>query len=251
MSLSLPSSSGPFYHLLFETLAYVVGFGLLRILKRRQGDFLGETARWTLIAAAVLGAAVGSKVLHHLANPTLWPSYSERPVLLLAGKTIVGALIGGWWAVEVAKARLGIHQRTGDLYVVPLLAGMAIGRIGCFLAGLDDGTFGVPTSLPWGVDFGDGLARHPTQLYEIAFLALLAALLFRPGTRPRTGDRFRGFVLAYLAFRLVIDFLKPYDRVMGLNPIQWSCLLVLLASVAEGPRLLRTFLAPGGGEARP
>ncbi|MCB1036521.1 MAG: prolipoprotein diacylglyceryl transferase [Acidobacteria bacterium] len=245
--MSLPASfpAGPLYHLLFETLAYLSGFSLFRWLKARQGDFLAEGTRWSLIAAAVLGAVVGSKLLHHLANPSLWPQYAERPVLLLAGKTIVGALIGGWGAVEGAKRWLGIPERTGDLYVAPLLLGIAVGRIGCFLSGLADGTYGVPTSLPWGVDFGDGLARHPTQLYEIAFLGVLALVLYRPGLAPDRGDRFRAFVLAYLAFRLVIDFLKPYDRVMGLNPIQLSCLAVLLLCLSEWPRLLRTFAGAG------
>src|SRR5260221_11390397 len=73
----------------------------------------------------------------------------------MSGKTIVGALIGGLIAVELAKHILGIKQRTGDLFAVPLCLGIAIGRIGCFLTGLEDHTSGVATSLPWGVNFGD------------------------------------------------------------------------------------------------
>jgi prolipoprotein diacylglyceryltransferase len=53
-----------------------------------------------------------------------------------------------------------------------------VGRIGCFLTGLADNTYGTPTGLPWGVDFGDRIHRHPTQLYEIAFLMILIPLLW-------------------------------------------------------------------------
>jgi len=60
---------------------------------------------------------------------------------------------------------------------VELVMGIAIGRVGCFLTGLPDHTYGVHSSLPWAVDFGDG-PRHPTQLYEIAFVMLLGAAIF-------------------------------------------------------------------------
>lgn len=54
---------------------------------------------------------------------------------------------------------LGIRTSTGDLLALPLAVGITIGRIGCFLTGLSDGTFGRPSSLPWAVDFSDGI-RH-------------------------------------------------------------------------------------------
>jgi prolipoprotein diacylglyceryltransferase len=120
---------------------------------------------------------------------------------------------------------------------------MVIGRIGCFLAGLNDGTHGGPTSLPWGVDFGDGIPRHPTQLYEIAFLILVAWILFRPSlpSPPPTGLRFRALILSYSIFRLLVDFLKPYDRVLGMNPIQWACLIALCLCYRDLLPVVRTF----------
>jgi prolipoprotein diacylglyceryltransferase len=53
-----------------------------------------------------------------------------------------------------------------DLLAVPLCAGIALGRVGCFLAGPADRTHASATALPWGVDHGDGIARHPVALYE-------------------------------------------------------------------------------------
>jgi prolipoprotein diacylglyceryltransferase len=116
-----------------------------------------------------------------------------------------------------------------------------VGRIGCFLAGLADDTYGTPTKLPWGVDFGDGIARHPTQLYELLFLGLLAFLLNRYNRRSHPeGATFRLFLTAYLAWRLAIDFIKPQPLVHGMNLIQWSCVAGL---VALTPSLFQLFFA--------
>lgn len=227
-------------HALFEALAYLVAFALLR-RSRRAGDSLESEPRWTLIVVAVLGAALGSKLLHHLAHPSELAVRLADPVQLMGGKTIVGGLLGGWIAVELAKRRMGIRRRTGDLYVLPLIVGMAIGRVGCFAAGLGDDTYGLPTASPLGVDFGDGSARHPVQLYEIGFLLALGGLLLRwarPGALPE-GARFRIFLGAYLAFRLLVDELKPYEQLAGLGAIQWACVLGLVALAPDAWRALR------------
>jgi phosphatidylglycerol:prolipoprotein diacylglycerol transferase len=97
----------------------------------------------------------------------------------MGGKTIVGALIGGLITVELMKRYIGLRTSTGDLYAIPLAVGIAIGRIGCFLTGLSDNTYGTASNLPWAIDFGDGIPRHPTQLYEIAFLLLLIPALYK------------------------------------------------------------------------
>src|SRR4029079_5086076 len=139
------------------------------------------------------------------------------------GKTIVGGLIGGLVGVEWIKRRLGVTIATGDLLVGPLLLGIARGRFGCSLSGLADQSYGVATRLPWGVDFGDGITRHPTQVYEIVFLAVLAGAFAAIGGRlSRGGDRFKLFMLGYMMFRVAVDFIKPASRVGGLSVIQWA-----------------------------
>jgi len=156
----------------------------------------------------------------------------------MAGKTIVGGLIGGLIAVEATKRRLGILTRTGDLFAIPLCVGMAIGRIGCFLSGLSDDTYGIATDVPWGIDFGDGISRHPVQWYESAWLSLLAIWLVWLARKPhREGDLFKGFMLGYFGFRLAIDFLKPGIRFGGLTSIQWACVIMLLYYCRDLPHL--------------
>lgn len=222
----------------FEALAYTGGYALYRRERSRAGDALTDDRRWLIIAAAAVGALLGSRILGVLEQAPQ-AGFHWHAFLLPGGKTIAGGLLGGWLAVEIAKAIAGIRTRTGDLFAIPLCLGIAIGRVGCFLAGLPDDTYGTPTSLPWGVDFGDGIPRHPTQLYEIAFLLALAWFLRAWSKRPhRPGALFRIFLAAYLAWRLCIDFIKPQPHIAGMNVIQWACVAGLLALTA-GEKLRR------------
>lgn len=230
-------SLGPVHpHLLFESLAYLVGFQAYRFARRR-GDTVSNPTRWNIVVAAAVGAALGSKLLALLNEPSQLAANLENPMKFMAvGKTMVGGLLGGWIAVELTKRFTGIRERTGDLFAIPICIGIALGRVGCFLTGLSDHTFGSPTQLPWGVDFGDGIARHPTQLYEILFVTLLASyLLFR---KPRTnGAAFRSVLLGYCAFRFAVDFIKPGEPILGITAIQWACALTLAYHLAR--RLFR------------
>jgi phosphatidylglycerol:prolipoprotein diacylglycerol transferase len=228
-------------HPVFETLAYLVGARLYAQLKARTGDLIEPVDRWWIVAAAFLGAAVGSKLLVLADHPALTFAHLVEPLALLDGKTIVGALVGAWVAVEWTKRRIGVTRATGDVFAIPLTVGIAIGRIGCFLTGLADNTHGLPANLPWAIDYGDGIPRHPAQLYEIAFLllALLPVLVWLARRPHREGDLFKVFMLGYLAFRLGLEFLKPGDPIVGLTAIQWVALASLVWYVRYLPGRLR------------
>lgn len=224
-------------HVFFETLSYLTAGAAYFCLRMRFKDRLDIPLRWAVVACAIVGAAFGARILYWFEDPQLTLDNLNNLAYLLGGKTIVGALIGGLVAVEGAKRYIGIQQSTGDLFAIPLAIGIAVGRIGCFLTGLSDNTYGLPTSLPWGIDFGDGIKRHPTQLYECIFLFGLVPVLYRvlgqidcrrPDKRFRSGDGFRIFMIAYLGFRLICDSIKPYIHVaFGLCSIQLACLLML------------------------
>ena len=217
-------------HTLFDVLAYAIGFRLFLLQRRRFGDTIDAHARWSVVAAAILAAAIGSKVFFWLVDPAETLAHWNDPRFLLGGKTIVGGLIGGLVGVELEKRWSGITRRTGDLFAMPLAVGIAIGRIGCFFSGLPDRTYGTPSSLPWAVDFGDGIPRHPTQLYEALFMAVAAVVLARLTRLPhREGDVFKLFMVLYFALRLAVDALKPEVRVLlGLSSLQWASVAVLV-----------------------
>ncbi len=217
-------------HALFEALAYAAGFRYFLFLRKRQTDPFSSEERAWIFVGAVVGAFVFSRLIAALENPAALTE--GRPLLyFIANKTIVGGLLGGWIGVEAVKKVLGLHRSSGDLMTYPLILGMIIGRIGCFFGGLEDGTYGIETRLPWGVDFGDGLHRHPTQLYEAAFLILLWTGLWRLERNGclEDGYRFKLFMTAYLAFRVAIEFLKPvHPLALGLSAIQIASLMGLI-----------------------
>ena len=217
-------------HAVFDVLAYSIGFRLFLWQRRRLGDTIDTHARWSVVAAAIFGAAIGSKVVFWLENPAETLAHWNDLVFLLGGKTIVGGLIGGLVGVELEKRWAGLTRRTGDLFAMPLAFGIAIGRVGCFLSGLPDRTYGTPSSLPWAVDFGDGIPRHPTQLYESLVMIVAAIFLGRLTWRPhREGDVFKLFMVTYFTLRLMVDALKPEVRVLlWLSSLQWASVAVLV-----------------------
>ena len=227
-------------HPLFEGLGLFAGARLYFFMRSRQREVAPTEIRWGVLAGAALGAAIGAHLLHGLNELPRALSGAWAYSSLLLGKTIVGALLGGWAGVEFAKRMLGEKTSTGDLFVFPLLLGIAIGRVGCFLTGLSDLTCGLPTRLPWGVDFGDGIPRHPAQLYEIAALALFAAAV--PWLRKRMkepGDLFRVFLSFYLALRIGLDAIKPdLPLALHLSGIQWGCILGLLLLAPDLRRIM-------------
>lgn len=246
-------------HVAFEALAYAVGLVLLYVQRRRrasQPNSLDPSAQLWILAGAVAGMLLGAlglgtleaSVAHWFGNAPA-TQHAAPGLNLLLGKTVVGGLLGGWLGVEIAKHFNHITFSTGDRWVAPLIISMAIGRIGCFLTGLDDHTYGSPSSLPFAVDFGDGIPRHPTQLYDIALLTLLGILLLlirRPITArwPAGGALFRIFLATYLLYRFASEFIKPVAKpLLGLSVIQWACLVgaaLCVISLVMSRKLHRT-----------
>lgn len=235
-------------HWIFEVLSYIVGSRVYLALKTRKGDTISADHRWSVVAAAAIGAAIGSKLLYLASDPELTTQHGTDIFFLMSGKSVVGGLVGALIAVEWVKRREGVTRATGDLFVIPLCIGIAVGRIGCFLTGLEDHTHGLPTTLPWAIDFGDGIPRHPAQLYEIAFLLVLAIGFLVSGSRLRTeGDQFKLLMVLYMGFRLVTEFIKPGVFILGLNAIQWVALGMLFyyARLFVMSRSLRRTVAIG------
>ncbi len=208
--------------------------------RARRDPLSDPLQRATLLTVAVVGGALGAKLSWWLEDPRQTWAHATDLVWLMQGRSIIGALLGALGSVELAKLAMGVKVATGDAYVRALGLGLAIGRLGCFFAGTTDGTHGDPTSLPWGMDLGDGVPRHPTALYEIGFLLVLHAALVR-WTPPREGDRFKAWMVAYLAWRLLIEPLKTQPAIaLGLSGLQWQCLAGLAWYAAVlGQRLWR------------
>jgi len=227
-------------HLIFDILSTVIAAQYYYFLKRKHGDILDEDQRIWILVAAAAGALIGSRLVASLENPEL---FLHPPIwwYYYANKTVVGGLVGGFIGVEIAKKILNIKVKTGDLLTYPLILGMIIGRVGCQLTGVSDGTVGNVTTLSWGFDQGDGLMRHPTSLYEIIFLIFIWVFLhfLRKRYQLENGIQFRIFLTLYLTFRFFVDFLKLSNPILfGLNSIQivaLLCVIFLYYSLIKNP----------------
>ncbi len=223
---------GPYHlsaHLLFEMLAYTLGYRLYVWQRARTQDPISDENRWWIFTGAGAGALLGSHLLGVLEHPEELPRLNW--LVWLANKTVVGGFLGGLIGVEITKKIIGVRQSSGDLMASPLIFALVIGRIGCHFAGLQDGTHGLPSSLPWAIDFGDGIPRHPVNLYEITWLLALAGYIaWKEKQHPLPdGMRFKIFLIGYLFWRFFVEWLKPdWFFPFGLSVIQLACLAGLV-----------------------
>lgn len=218
-------------HLVFETLAFIIGFRYFLSLRKQQSDPVSESNRIWIIIGATFGALIFSRLVGALENPILFLT-SEHPWLYLyANKTIVGGLLGGLIGVEMTKKLIGEKASSGDLFTYPLILAMMIGRVGCFFNGVYEATYGDITTFAAGMDLGDGMKRHPVAIYEIVFLAYLwwNLRLVEKRVMLQNGYRFQLFMIAYLSFRFFLDFIKPgFHFPNSLTTIQNVCVFGLV-----------------------
>lgn len=223
------AATAAWVHSAFAYAGMALGAAMWRAAVRRQrtGGALAP-GNFAVLVGLLLGAALGNKLVFLVERPDVASAIWQARTLVWPGQSIVGGLLGGLIGVEIAKQLTGQTRSTGDAMVWPIAVGLAIGRIGCLLAGLHDDTYGLPTTQPWGMDFGDGVARHPTQLYEIAVVLALGWVLQR-ARFATPGLAFKLFLSAYLLWRFTVEFLKPVPVAypLGLSGIQWTCLVAL------------------------
>jgi phosphatidylglycerol:prolipoprotein diacylglycerol transferase len=195
---------------------------------------------YDMVLWAYVGGWIGARLF---VIPTGWQYFVEAPVaFLLSGSGWVwyGGVIGGAVAVLVWARQVGIPALTiADIAAPGLAIGLAIGRIGCQLAG--DGDYGVPTDLPWGMSYPDGVvpttARvHPTPLYELVCYVALFVVLWRQRHRLPPGHLIGQYLIYSGLARFLIEFLRRNPAwILGLTTAQWMS----VASIAIGVWLLR------------
>ena len=205
--------TNPAAHYAGDLAAWIAAALAARWQHRRWPDdaaALSRIVRPSYFITLALGALVGAWLLGS-AN-------SLRALVSAPSHSIAGALAGGIVGVESWKAVHGVRASTGGALVLPLCAGIVVGRLGCFFAGLPDFTYGNPSGLPWAVDLGDGVGRHPVQLYESLAMAGFLIVYVRArlvGARWAREHAFHAMIIFYAGQRFVWEFLKPYPAVLG------------------------------------
>lgn len=230
-----------------EIASFFIAFRYYLYLKRKKGDSISGLNRLYILLGATLGALIGSRLLGGLEDPAAMRQSGSALKYFYANKTVVGGFLGGLFGVEGMKMLIGEKQRSGDLYTFPIILGLIIGRIGCFSMGVYEETYGLPTNLFTGMDLGDGRLRHPVALYEIVFLMGLWIFIKQLSRKYplAEGAQFKIFMISYLLFRFLLDFIKPhYTWAIGLSSIQIACLLGLLyyiRYIISPKKLLKTY----------
>jgi len=188
----------------------------------------------TLLAVAGL---IGSKLYHELETPAQLLARPSVIFDLTQGRAWFGSLLAGA-AMLYLLARL--HKLSPltmmDVVSPSAVAGYAVGRLGCLLAG--DGCYGAPTTLPWGMTFPHGLVPtydyvHPTQIYEFIASAFIFLYLWRTPIRTRpNGWIFAQYLLLSGSARFLVEFIRINPRFSyGLTNAQIISLLCIMSGI--------------------
>jgi len=232
----------PYLHigpLTLPSFGLMVATGLLAASYILQADLRRRGIRadaFLIIGIAGLAGIVGARLYHALESPAEFFADPRSFIFTRYGFAWFGGFLGGFAALLILARREQIPALTFLDACSPAAAvGYAIGRIGCFLSG--DGDYGIPTSLPWGMSFPNGVVPttervHPTPLYEFAAWMLIAYVLWRIGARFLQEGKPSGRVFcAYLILTGVARFLVELIR---LNPRSfWGMSNAQTASVAS------------------
>jgi phosphatidylglycerol:prolipoprotein diacylglycerol transferase len=248
-------------HDLFSIVGILVGLGLYYHALRRR-EMLDRPILFISLAVLV-GGGLGGRLLLSFEHLPAYADLGRLPltwVIEHSGKSLIGAIVGGWIAAVLAKRAFGYRRSTGDCYALAIAVAVAIGRVGCFLSELPLGT---PTDLPWGVRVpaesaasftwcpGCDGPMHPSMLYEIAFNVLAVAAILRWRHRLVVqGDLLKSYLLAAFTFRFIVEFVRGNPpQVFGLSGPQLVlvpliALLVLHFAREIRSSVLRVPLAP-------
>src|SRR5215471_18103610 len=241
----------PFWPIPIPTFGLMVAIGLFVAAFVVQADFRRRHANidaFMIIGMAGLAGIVGARLYHVLETPREFFAQPWPLLISRFGFAWFGGFLGGFAALLILARRERIPALTFlDACSPAACVGYAIGRIGCLLSG--DGDYGVPTNLPWGMSFPNGVVPttervHPTPLYEFLAWMLIAYVLWRMGARflrdkAQAGWIFCGYLILTGIARFLVEIIRLNPRsFLGMSNAQTASVV----SVCLGLVLLLFFL---------
>jgi phosphatidylglycerol:prolipoprotein diacylglycerol transferase len=167
-----------------------------------------------IYVAALAGAFLGAKIVYVGAEGWLHWHDENRWIVLATGKSITGALLGGYAAVELAKRLLRYPHTTGDWFALVVPLSIMLGRVGCILHGCCLGRVCEPSWFT--MNDAAGVARWPAALVELFFNGLMfGAILLMRWRKIFPGQHFHIYLIAYGVFRFLHEFLRATPQVLG------------------------------------
>ena len=192
-------------------LGFIIG-GIVVYLETKNKNLNPHKAR-NLILITIISAFIGSRLGYVLLN---FSSYQKDLLKILQfwkggfswqGGFIAAFLITFLLVLKNNKENLG---KWCDSYILGILIGHSIGRIGCFLNGC---CYGITTNVPWAIKnliLGDNLLRHPTQLYEsLSYLLIFFLLVYHSQKiKLKNGSLFLMGVALHSLARFIIEYFR-------------------------------------------
>lgn len=224
---------------LMVAIGLICAFFILRADFARRGVSADAEA---IIGITGLAGLAGSRLYHLLETPAEFFADPWPQLFSTMGFAFVGAIIGGFVALLILAKRFRMSPLLMLDAASPAAAmGYGIGRIGCLISG--DGDYGIPTSLPWGMSFPNGIVPttdrvHPTPIYEFLAAILIFWILWRLGARCLKTHAPNGIIFAaYLVITGIARFLVEMIRINphsfhGLTNAQAASVVSVLAGVA-------------------
>jgi phosphatidylglycerol:prolipoprotein diacylglycerol transferase len=226
-------------------LGYLVALAVLFKITPKSSESRAELNRpqvWDLFIVMVISSVIGSKLGHVLFEAPGHKDEAGRPIdslweLLVAdplhwarlgepGYVWYGGMIGAL-AVAIFYFYRRPHLKAwlySDAFAPAIMAGAAIGRVGCFLAGC---CYGVESDVAWAMHFPsvEG-ARHPTQLYDTLVAASLGIfLLWRFGRRRFDGENIALLLMTYPVLRGITEIFRGDPERGAFGPLSTSQVL--------------------------
>ena len=205
-----------------------------------------------IVFAAAVGGILGSKIYYLIENFDRVIADPTGMIFSGAGLVFLGGLMGGTLGVTFVINKNNLSWITFADIVAPLLIlGYAIGRIGCLLVGDD---YGLPTHLPWGIEFPNGLppstysifqtyypwvsldnfepgvlSVHPTPIYEAIIGGLIFYYLYQKRTSVTiVGSLFFTYLILAGTERFIVEFLRVNEKYfIGLSGAQMISILMI------------------------
>lgn len=216
----------------FVFMGLILGLFLIYFLLHRYSTRKSYNSIIILFSALFFGT-LGAKLPIWIAHYKLIFGNGFSLEKLLIGRTVVGGFIGGFIGVFLTKKFLGIKIRCGNQLASGIALAMIFGRLGCFFRGC---CYGTASNLHWAVDFGDGVLRHPTQLYEVLFhLFMLIFLIWKKSYKVEGGKYLSFYLIIYFVYRFFSEFIRIHEKVaFGLTSYQLFCILgIILIMIKE------------------
>jgi phosphatidylglycerol:prolipoprotein diacylglycerol transferase len=217
---------------LMFALSFVVA-GLIVSVRLKE---LGKPPDWAYeaIFAALIGGLIGGRLYYLVENWDLVGGDFFGNLFSGSGLTWYGGAIGGAIGVLLwARWRNYLNLRLADAAAPALAAGQAVGRIGCQLSG--DGDYGKPWDGPWAMGYPKGVVPtpagvtvHPTPIYEMLALGLIAVVLWQLRDRFRFGILMALYLVLAGLMRFLVEFVRINEVVLaGLTTAQVISVLMI------------------------